>query len=151
MRKLILSACLMAAILIPAAAQSLPPEVKQAVQNYKLDVAKANRICDALADLTANMLKDPKWQQKLMASMKLPFDQQLKQMESDPASAAILKKNGLDARDYTIGLFALRGAVFSLKGMNVEIAKLTSPANIALVKANPALLAKFEKADSGQR
>ena len=151
MRRFVCVLVLAVAAMWPAFSQDLPPAFKQEVQNCKLDLAKANRITDAMAELTAYTLKQPGWQQKLVARMKLPMDQQIKEMAADPGTAAILKKAALDPKEYTVGLFALRGAVTAAKGQNVGMAPLASPANISLVKANPALAAKFEKAESGMR
>lgn len=136
---------------LTAPAQNLPPDVQQAVKDYKLDLAKSNRLTDAMAELTAYTLKQPDWTKKMVERMKLPFDQQMKQMAAEPGSAAILKKHGFEARDYSVGLLALRAAVYSTKGMNIGITNLASPANLALVKANPGLIDKFMKADSAAR
>lgn len=146
--RLLLLAALMA---LATPAQNLPADVQQAVKDYRLDLAKANRFTDAMAELTAYTLKQPDWQKKVMERMKLPFDQQMKAMAAEPGTAAILKKHGLEAREYSIGLFALRAAIYSAKGTNIGIANLASPANVSFAKANPALVEKFMKADAAGR
>ena len=53
---------------------------------------------------------------------------------------AILKKNGLTAKDYIIGVPALRMALWRAQGMAESSLVYASPANLAFAKANLAQL-----------
>lgn len=128
-------------------AQNITPEMRQDVGGFKLNLEQANRICDAMAELTGYTLKQPNWQEQLMARMKKPLSEQAKDLAADPGSAAILRKHRLEAREYVPGILALRAAVLAAKGQTSGWGSLASPANTALVKSSPALVQKFEAAE----
>lgn len=146
MRLLICSAVI-ALISLSAAAQNITPETRQEVGGFKLNLDQANRITEAMAELTAYTLKQPDWQKQLVARMKKPLSEQTKDLAANPGSAAILRKHRLDAKEYVPGILALRAAVLAAKGQATGWGSLASPANSALVKSNPALLQKFEAAE----
>jgi hypothetical protein len=73
------------------------------------------------------------------------------QLERDPKASAIVKENSLTARDYLIGVPALRMALMAAQGIagpNI----VASPANTAFAKANLAQLKpKLDAADGVRR
>lgn len=146
MRLLIYSA-LLALAAVSGSAQNITPEIKQDVGGFKLNLDQANRIIDAMTELTSYTVKQPHWQEQLMARMKKPLNEQAKDLAADPGSAAILRKHRLEAREYAPGILALRAAVLAAKGQTSGWGSLASPANIALVKSSPALVQKFEAAE----
>lgn len=127
---------------------SMSPATEQAIKSYVLDSGKAETILKTLKELTASTLKDPDWMKKIPARMKLPFEEQWKAMESDPSSGPVLKANGLSARDYSCGLMAMRAASGLESGAGV--AKFANSANVAFLKANPAVLERLRAIDMGK-
>jgi hypothetical protein len=73
--------------------------------------------------------------------------ERIKQLETDPRAAAILKENSLTARDYLIGIPTLRMALMAAQGAAAPNI-VASPANVAFAKANLAQLKpKMDVAD----
>jgi hypothetical protein len=69
-------------------------------------------------------------------------------MEKDPKVASILKQENLTARDYLVGVPALRMALLAAQGASGPNI-VASPANLAFAKANLAQLKpKMDQADS---
>ena len=58
---------------------------------------------------------------------------------NNPTSAAILKRNGLTAEEYLVGVPALRMAIMIVEGVRAPNI-LASPANVDFVRANLAVL-----------
>ncbi len=74
--------------------------------------------------------------------------ERLAQIEKDPAAMAILKQNGLTAREYLVGVPALRMALMAAQGATNSPNIVASPANVAFAKANLAQLKpKMDAAD----
>jgi len=66
----------------------------------------------------------------------------------DPKTADILKRNQLTAKDYVVGVVALRMAVLVAGGMPQSTNIIASPSNIAFAKANLSILKpKMEAVD----
>jgi hypothetical protein len=145
--RLLIHSALLVLTAVSGVAQNITPEIRQDVGGFKLNLDQANRICDAMAELTGYTLKQPNWQQELMDRMKKPLSEQAKDLAADPGSVAILRKHRLEAREYVPGILALRAAVLAAKGQTSGWGSLASPANIALVKSSPALVQKFEAAE----
>jgi len=135
----------------PLAAQNLSPELTGAVRGYKLDEKGASAVVKTLEELTAYVVKNPEVMKQSAAMMKLSDAERIKQMDRDPQTAGILKANGLTARDYFVGLLAIRAASQAAGGGKEGLAALASPGNVAVLKANPALGARLKKADAGGR
>jgi hypothetical protein len=73
-------------------------------------------------------------------------------MEKEPKVAAILKQNGLTAKDYVTGVPALRMALWLAEGLPPGPTIFASPANLAFAKANVAVLGpKWEAVDGTAR
>jgi hypothetical protein len=69
-------------------------------------------------------------------------------LENDPKAMAILKQNGLTARDYVVGVPALRMALMGTQGMPPSSNIIASPANVAFAKVHLAeLKPKMDAAD----
>jgi len=148
-KPLTLAAVLCAAIAAPAAAQSFSPEMTKAIQAYALDAARAKAIMSAQAQLTELLAKDPARMKELPASLQMTAEQQVAQMEKDPAESKILKANRLSGKDYFTGLMALRAAAWASAGQKGSLAELASPANVRFLKANPAILDEFNRNEGG--
>lgn len=74
--------------------------------------------------------------------------QRLAQIENDPRATAILKQNNLTARDYIVGVPALRMALMLAQGGPGGGNLVASPANVAFAKANLGTLKpKMDAAD----
>jgi hypothetical protein len=81
----------------------------------------------------------------------MPAADRIAQLEADPKAAAILKENSLTARDYLIGVPALRMALMAAQGASAPNI-VASPANVAFAKANLAQLKpKMDAADAVRR
>ena len=75
-------------------------------------------------------------------------DEQIAQIEKDPKAADILKRNQLTARDYIVGIPALRMALLAASGLPQAPNIIASLANIAFAKANLSVLKpKMDAAD----
>ena len=94
-------------------------------------------------------MKNPDAMKAMAASMKAPLEERIALMEKDPAQRAILKTNGLGAKDYTVGVIALRAAAWAVEGKSGPLAGLASPANVGFLKANPAILKRFNEGEMG--
>jgi hypothetical protein len=148
-KPLSLAAVLCTAIAAPAAAQSFSPEMTRAIQTCTLDVARAKAVTSAQAQLTELLAREPARMKELPASLQMTAEQQIAQMEKDPAESAILKANRLSGKDYFAGLMALRAAAWASAGQKGPLAALASPANVRFLSANPSVLEEFNRVESG--
>ena len=125
---------------------------RQAILNYKLTLTRANQLIPAMEAMTKYVVSLPDFRDRMIKSMKMTSAQRLAQVEKDPKAMAILRKNGLTARDYLIGVPTLRMALMAAQGMTNNPAVIVSPANLAFAKANLAeLKPKMDAADGGGR
>ena len=85
----------------------------------------------------------------LSASLQTTAEEQIAQMDKDPAESAILKASRLSARAYFAGLTALRAAAWAAAGQKGPLTTLASAANVRFLKANPAILDDFNRVESG--
>lgn len=134
----------------PAAAQPAAPSAAllDAARRHVLTEANAEPVIEALRELSAAMVADPDVAKASRARMKLPPDQQARELEIDPMASRVLKRAGLSGHDYMLALVALRAAA----GVPPDspLASAISPANVAFLQAHPDVLARFRAAERGQ-
>ena len=136
-----------------AAAQSpgLGPDERNAILGYELTMDRANHLISAMSSLTQYLVSLPDFKERMARSAKLTTAERRAQMEQDPKTSEILKQNGLTARDYLVGVPALRMALMAAQGLNAPNI-VASPANAAFAKAHLAeLKPKMDQADLGRR
>lgn len=132
-----------------AAAQSASaPSPRPEIQTYTLTLARANQLIPAMEAMTKYVASLPDFQERVAKSMKMSPAERLAQIEKDPKGMAILKQNGLTARDYLIGVPALRMALRIAAGAPSGPTVYASPANIAFAREHLAeLKPKMDRAD----
>jgi len=131
----------------PAHAQNLSPQQRQAILDYQLTLPGADHLLTAMQAMTKYLTSLPDYQERVRKSMTMTAAERIAQLEMDPKAAAILKENGLTARDYLIGVPALRMALMAAQGGSGPNI-VASPANVAFAKANLAQLKpKMDAAD----
>jgi hypothetical protein len=148
MRKMIIAlACSLAAA--PILAQTpLSPEARDAILAYQLTMPRANSLIAAMEAMTKYVVSLPDFKERLAKTAKMTQAERLAQIEKDPKASAILKENGLTARDYVVGILALRMARLVAEGLPPGPTIVASQANVAFVKANLAQLQpKMDAAD----
>ena len=89
--------------------------------------------------MTEYYLSLPDRQERMRKSLTMTPAERAAQMEKDPKAAAILKKHNLSARDYLVGVPALRMALMAAQGASAPNI-VASPANLAFAKTNLAQL-----------
>ena len=113
------------------------PEARQEILDYKLTMQRANQLIAALPEMTKFVVSlSP--EERARAAKATPAER-LANTADNPTSAAILKRNGLTAREYVVGVPALRMAMMVAQGMQAPNI-FASPSNVAFVKANLAEL-----------
>ena len=110
----------------------LTPAERQAILNYQLTLPRANQLITAMDAMTKYMVSLPDAKDRMVKWMKMTPPQRLAKLEKDPKAMEILKKNGLTAREYLVGVPTLRMALLAAQGAP----SLASPANVAFAKAN---------------
>lgn len=136
-----------------AAAQTgqLSPEARQAILDYQLTLPRAEHLITAIQEMTEYYLSLPDRQDRMRKSMTMTPAERAQQMEKDPKAAAILKEHSLTARDYLVGVPALRMALMAAQGAATPNI-VASPASLAFAKANLAQLKpKMDAADGIRR
>jgi len=124
----------------------LTPEARQEILDYKLTMQRANQLIAALPEMSQFVVSlSPEARAK--AAKATPAER-LANTANNPTSAAILKRNGLTAREYLVGVPALRMAMMMAEGIEAPDI-VASPANVAFVKANLAELAPRWAAANG--
>ena len=124
------------------------PEQRQAILDYPLTLPRANSLIPAMEAMTRYVASLPDFKERVQKSAKMTPAQRLAQVESDPKAMAILKQNGLTAREYLIGIPALRMALLVAQGSPTGPNIIASPANVAFAKAHLAeLKPKMDAAD----
>ena len=130
-----------------AHAQNLSPQQRQAILDYQLTLAGAEHLITAMQAMTKYLISLPDYQERMRKSATMTAADRIAQLDSDPKAAAILKQNSLTARDYLIGVPALRMALMAAQGATAPNI-VASPANLAFAKANLAQLKpKMDAAD----
>jgi hypothetical protein len=131
----------------PARAQNLSPQQRQAILDYQLTLQGSEHLITAMQAMTKYLISLPDYQERIRKSATMSAADRIAQLESDPKTAAILKENGLTARDYLIGVPTLRMALMTAQGAGAPNI-VASPANVAFAKANLAQLKpKMDAAD----
>jgi hypothetical protein len=121
---------------------------RQAILDYQLTVTQADHLIAAMTAMTKYLVSLPDFRDRLAKSAKMTAAERLAQLEKDPAAMAILKQNGLTAREYLVGVPALRMALMAAQGLTNSPSVVASPANVAFAKANLAQLKpKMDAAD----
>lgn len=136
-----------------AAAQTgqLSPEARQAILNYELTLPRAEHLITAMQEMTKYLVSLPDYQERMRKTATMTPAERAAQMEKDPKAAAILKEHSLTARDYLVGVPALRMALLAAQGAGAANI-IASPANLAFAKTNLAQLKpKMDAVDSGGR
>ena len=135
----------------PAHAQNLSPQQRQAILGYQLTLPGAEHLITAMQAMTAYLISLPDYQERMRKSATMTAADRIAQLESDPKAAEILKQNNLTARDYLIGVPALRMALMAAQGASAPNI-VASPANVAFAKANlTQLKPKMDAADGIRR
>ena len=121
---------------------------RQAILDYQLNLRRANQLIVAMAAMTKYVASLPDFKERVRKSLTMTPAEQLAKIEADPKAMSILKENGLTAREYIIGVPALRMALLAAQGMPPSTNIIVSPANLEFAKANLAQLKpKMDEAD----
>lgn len=151
-RLALLSLVLCCAVAPARAQRGLTPEARQAIIDYQLTLPRAEHLITALDALTKYVVSLPDYQERLRKTATMTPAERAAQMEKDPKTAAILKDNSLTARDYLVGVVALRMALMGAQGADNGPNLAYSPANLAFAKANlKTLKPKMDAVDGGGR
>ena len=135
----------------PVIAQNLSPQQRQAILDYQLTLPGAEHLITAMEAMTKYLISLPDYQERMRKSATMTAADRIAQLENDPKAAAILKQNSLTARDYLVGVPALRMALMAAQGATAPNV-VASPANVAFAKANLAQLKpKMDAADGIRR
>lgn len=120
-------------------ADKASPQGNPEVLGYQLTLPRANHLITAMEAMTKYVVSLPDYQDRIRKSMKLSPAERLAQVENDPKAMAILKENSLTAKEYLVGVPALRMALMAAQGVSAPNITV-SPANLAFAKANLAQL-----------
>lgn len=99
----------------------------------------ANHLLSAVGPMTTYVLSLPDLKERMAKAATQTLAERVAHLEKDPKAMAILKQNSLTARDYIVGVPALRQAIWLAAGRNTGNL-VASPANLAFAKANLAEL-----------
>jgi len=123
-------------------------ERRKAILDYQLTMPRANQLITALEEMTKYVVSLPDYGERVRKSMQMTPAEQIAQIDKDPKASDILKKNQLTAKDYIVGVPALRMALLAASGMPASANVIASPANVAFAKANLSVLKpKMDAAD----
>ena len=124
---------------------------RQAILDYQLTLPRANQLITAMEAMTKYVVSLPDYQERMRKAMKMTPPEQLAQIEKDPKAMDILQKNKLTAKEYVVGVPALRMAIMAAQGVSGPTI-VASPANVAFAKAHLAeLKPKMDAADGVRR
>ena len=120
---------------------------RQAILDYQLTLPRANQLIAAMEAMTKYVASLPDFAERMRKAMTQTPAQRLADFEADPKAMAIAKQNGLTAKEYLVGVPALRMALLAAQGRASPMI-IASPANVAFAKANLAeLKPKMDAAD----
>lgn len=119
--------------------------------DYELTMPRADHLIAALSAMTKYLVSLPDYTERVRKSMTMTPAQRLAQVENDPKAMAILQQNNLTAREYLIGVPALRMALMVAQGMPQNERIVASPTNVAFAKAHLAELKPRMDAADGAR
>ena len=144
------AAILVVLLTAPIALSSSQDDQKE-ILGYKLSTPVANKLLSALPEMNKHLISLPNWQSRVARSMNQSLGEITRDTEQDPKAMVILKKNGLTAKEYVVGIPALRMALMAVSLQPADAKKLgiaASPENIAFAKANSKeLKSKLDAAD----
>lgn len=123
---------------------------QQAILDYHLTLPRANQLIAAMEAMTKYVASLPDFAERMRKAMSQTPAQRLAEFEADPKAMAIAKQNGLTAKEYLIGVPALRMALLAAQGRASPMI-IASPANVAFAKANLAELKSKMNAADGVR
>ena len=130
-----------------ARAQNLSDEARKAILDYPLTMDRANHLITALEAMSKYVISMPDYLDRMRKASQMTGAEQVAQMEKDPNAMDILKRNSLTARDYIVGVPALRMALLAAGGRTSPTI-VASPANVSFAKANLSVLKpKMDTAD----
>jgi hypothetical protein len=137
------------ALALPAnQASGAAAQRRQQLLDYELTMPRANQLIAAMDAMTKYVASLPDAAERVRKSATMTPAERLAQVENDPKAMAILKQNNLTARDYLVGVPALRMAVMVAQGVPQSDTIVASPANVAFAKAHLAeLKPKLDAAD----
>jgi hypothetical protein len=125
-------------------------EMRKAMLDYPLTLDRANDLLAAMGPMTKHVLSLPNAGETIRAYQSLPLDERIARTEKDADAMAILRQHHLTARDYIVGVPALRSALSAAAGGEADAN--VSPANLAFAKANlTTLKPKMDAADGATR
>ena len=131
-------------------APKMTAKERQDILDYRLTLQRANQLIAALPPMTKYVISLP--EEVLAKSANQTTAEQIVDLEKDPKGMAILKQNGLTAKDYIVGVPTLRMALWLAEGVAASPLVFASPANLAFAKANLAQLQpKWDAADGVSR
>jgi hypothetical protein len=134
--------------LVSGQTPQISPASRQAILDYQLIMPRANQLITAMEAMTRYVVSLPDFQDRVRKSMKMTPAERLAQIEKDPKAMAICKQNNLTAREYLVGVPALRMALMVAQGRPASPNIIASPANVAFAKAHLAeLKPKLDAAD----
>lgn len=138
----------------PAGAQNTglnaSPATIATIKATTLDASKATTIVKTMEEISAATMSHPESLQAVAASMKKPLEERIAMMDGDATVKKILQANNIGAKDYTVGLLALRAAIWAQGGQRGGLADLANPANVTMLNGNKALVDRFSKAEQGR-
>jgi hypothetical protein len=141
---------ILAAVLALAQPPAISPEARKEILGYQLTIQRADRLISVLPPMTKFFMSQP--QQVLATWSTLTPAKKVANLANSPEAMAILKPYQLTAKDYVVGVPALRLAVWRAEGIPESATVFASAANLALVKANFAQLkARWEAVDGPPR
>jgi hypothetical protein len=145
-------AAVMAVIVLGVSvAQTRSTEQTQAILDFKLTMPVANRLLAAIGPMTQYVASLPDVRERMARASKQTLAERVAAVEKDPKAMAILKQNNLTAREYLVGILALRYAVWLAapgNSGNPNPNIVASPANLAFARANLSeLKPRMEAAD----
>ena len=132
--------CVLFTSLAHGQASQMTDERRKALLDYQLTLTRANQLIAAMGEMTQYVVSLPDYGERVRKSMQMTPAEQMAQMEKDPKAADILKRNQLTAKDYIIGVPALRMALLVAAGTPAGPNIIASPANVAFAKANLSVL-----------
>jgi hypothetical protein len=143
---------LVSLVLASGQGSKMPPEQRKEIVDYQLTLERANRLITAMEAMTRHVASLPDFKERLRKSAQMTPAERLALVENDPKAMEILKHNKLTAREYLVGVPALRMALIAGQGLARNQYIIASPANVAFAKAHVAeLKPKMDAADGIRR
>jgi hypothetical protein len=141
---------ILAGTLATAQAPAMSAEARKEILNYPLTMQRADHLISALPPMTKFFMSQP--QQVLATWSTLTPAKKVANLANSPEAMAILKPYQLTAKDYVVGVPALRLAIWRAEGIPESASVFASAANLAFAKANlKSLKAKWEAVDGPPR